>query len=161
MTSSEYNECVKRQADGLYRFALKSLKDEEHAKDVVQQAFLILWEKRREVVEGKAKSYLFTIAYRRCMDVWRHKRKFIEPEVLENTVVAESATAPDLKAILNEALSKLSHQNRMLVLLKDYEGYSYEEISELTGLSQTQVKVYLHRSRKELRAFLVSKNHLI
>lgn len=148
-------------ADGLYRFALKSLKDEEQAKDVVQQAFLVLWEHREQVEEIKAKSYLFTVAYRRCMDAWRNKKNFLAPEKVKNTLVTESKGAPDLKHILNKALSRLSPRDRMLVLLKDYEGYSYEEISELTGLNQNQVKVYLHRSRKELRAFLVSKNHLI
>jgi RNA polymerase sigma-70 factor (ECF subfamily) len=61
----------------------------------------------------------------------------------------------DLKKVLEEALSRLSETQRSLVLLKDYEGYSYDEIGKITGLSESQVKVYLHRARVQLKDYLV------
>jgi RNA polymerase sigma factor (sigma-70 family) len=55
----------------------------------------------------------------------------------------------------------LDEQSRALVLLKDYEGYRYEEIAQITGLNETQVKVYLHRARKVLKEDLVNVEHII
>lgn len=161
MTASEYNQCVNDIADGLYRFAFKSISDGEVAKDVVQQAFLTLWENCGKVAIEKAKSYLFTVAYRRCMDEFRSRKDYVGADLVSGHLAAPDHPPPDLKAVLQKALSKLTAQNRMLVLLKDYEGYSYEEIATLTGLNAAQVRVYLHRSRKQLKDYLVSVRHLI
>ena len=62
---------------------------------------------------------------------------------------------------MNEALYKLSEKQRSLVLLKDYEGYSYEEIGQITGLNESQVKVYLHRARLLLREYIVKVENVI
>jgi RNA polymerase sigma-70 factor (ECF subfamily) len=65
------------------------------------------------------------------------------------------------KKILEEALSRLSETQRSLVMLKDYEGYSYEEIGKITGLNESQVKVYLHRARVQLKNYLVRPENVI
>jgi len=161
MTASEYNQCVSELADRLYRFAWKSLEDRDEAQDVVQQSFMALWEKRIAVPPDKASSFLFTIAYRKSMDRHRKRRKVIPAEALEDSLPADPDQPHDIKSILQRALAVLDQQARNLVLLKDYEGYSYEEIARLTGLSVTQVKVYLHRARRELRSYLVNKEYLI
>ncbi len=67
----------------------------------------------------------------------------------------------NLKKILNEALSLLSETQRSLVLLKDYEGYNYHEIGQITGLSESQVKVYLHRARIQLKNYLVKAENVL
>jgi RNA polymerase sigma factor (sigma-70 family) len=75
----------------------------------------------------------------------------------------ETATLYVNKALqeqLHAALSQLNEVQRSLVLLKDYEGYSYEEIGQITGLQESQVKVYLHRARQKLRTILVSSEQL-
>ncbi len=59
------------------------------------------------------------------------------------------------RKVLEEALSRLNETQRSLVMLKDYEGYSYEEIAKITGLNESQVKVYLHRARLQLKDYLV------
>jgi len=61
---------------------------------------------------------------------------------------------------LMEALSRLNETQKSLVMLKDYEGYSYEEIGEIMGLNESQVKVYLHRARQTLRTYLVSAENI-
>jgi len=66
-----------------------------------------------------------------------------------------------LKKALESALSRLNETQRSLVLLKDYEGYSYLEIGQITGLTESQVKVYLHRARTQLKNYLVSLENLI
>ncbi|MBC7866878.1 MAG: RNA polymerase sigma factor, partial [Gloeobacteraceae cyanobacterium ES-bin-316] len=65
------------------------------------------------------------------------------------------------KRILDEALSKLGETQRSLVMLKDYEGYNYAEIGEITGLNESQVKVYLHRARLQLKAYIVKMENVI
>jgi RNA polymerase sigma-70 factor (ECF subfamily) len=67
----------------------------------------------------------------------------------------------NVKKILDEALHKLSETQRSLVLLKDYEGYNYQEIGQITGLSESQVKVYLHRARLQLKTYLVRRENVI
>jgi RNA polymerase sigma-70 factor (ECF subfamily) len=67
----------------------------------------------------------------------------------------------NLKKVLEEALSRLGETQRSLVLLKDYEGYSYAEIGQITGLNESQVKVYLHRARMQLKNYLVKLENIL
>ncbi|KAA5533139.1 sigma-70 family RNA polymerase sigma factor [Taibaiella lutea] len=161
MTTSEYNHCVHEWADSLYRFAFKSTGCSENGKDVAQHAFSVLWEKRLEVLPDKAKSFLFTVAYRKCMDYHRLKKRTIVTNDIHENFLSEQPKNNDLKYILQTALGKLDEQSRNLILLKDYEGYSYEEIAKLTNLNETQVKVYLHRARKVLKNYLVHKDFIL
>jgi RNA polymerase sigma factor (sigma-70 family) len=161
MTEREYNECVNQYADNVYRFILKNLRHAEDAKDVVQGAFEKLWINRDQVDNGRSKSYLFTVAYHQMIDhIRKNKRISLKEDFTENE---KGSVSPkhDTKRILNEALSKLSEKQRSLVLLKDYEGYSYEEIGQITGLNESQVKVYLHRARLQLREYIVSPENVI
>jgi RNA polymerase sigma-70 factor (ECF subfamily) len=66
-----------------------------------------------------------------------------------------------LRRTLENALARLNETQRSLVLLKDYEGYSYSEIGQITGLNESQVKVYLHRARIQLKNYLVSLENII
>ena len=161
MTEREYNECVNLYADNVYRFILKNLRHMEDAKDVVQGAFEKLWINRSQVDNERSKSYLFTVAYHQMIDhIRKNKRVSLQEDFNEHD---KGVIAPnhDTKRILNEALAKLNEKQRSLVLLKDYEGYSYEEIGQITGLNESQVKVYLHRARLQLREYIVSPENVI
>lgn len=161
MTETEYNECVRLYADNVYRFILKNLRQEEDARDVVQSAFEKLWKNRQGVETEKSKSYLFTIAYHQMIDHLRKvKRIQLREEFREETKIGP-VPAHHLKKALEEALSRLNETQRSLVLLKDYEGYSYSEIGQITGLNESQVKVYLHRARIQLKNYLVKLENLI
>jgi RNA polymerase sigma factor (sigma-70 family) len=161
MTEKEYNECVTQHADNVYRFILKNLRMEEDARDVVQTAFEKLWKNRQEVDALKSKSYLFTIAYHQMIDHLRKtKRVQLRDEFREEARVSDRPVH-NLKKVLEEALSRLNETQRSLVLLKDYEGYSYTEIGQITGLNESQVKVYLHRARIQLKNYLVRLENLI
>jgi RNA polymerase sigma factor (sigma-70 family) len=161
MTEKEYNECVSLYADNVYRFIVKNLRHEEDARDVVQTAFEKLW-RNREIVDGtKSKSYLFTVAYNQMIDHLRKaKRVYLKEEFNENIRVS-NRQMNNAKAVLEEALSKLSETQRSLVMLKDYEGYSYEEIGRITNLNESQVKVYLHRARLQLKEYIVKIENVI
>jgi len=161
MTEREYNECVSTYADNVYRFILKNLRHEEDARDVVQTAFEKMWRNREEVDATKCKSYLFTVAYHQMIDhIRKVKRIQLKEEFGEETKVQHKQTN-NLKQVLETALARLSETQRSLVLLKDYEGYSYEEIGRITGLNESQVKVYLHRARLQLKEYLVKIENVI
>ena len=161
MTEKEYNDCVALYADNVFRFIVKNLRHEEDARDVVQTAFEKLWINREAVDNAKSKSYLFTVAYNQMIDHLRKvKRIYLKDEFNENAKVTHRHIN-NAKAILEEALSKLGETQRSLVVLKDYEGYNYEEIGQITGLSASQVKVYLHRARLQLKEYIVKIENVI
>jgi len=161
MTAEDYNDCVKLYADGLYRFMLKSTRQVEDARDLVQSSFEKLWEHRKEVNTVTSKSYLFTIAYHKLIDLNRKNSRMEFRESLPDKIEEPPRTTPRLKEVLEKALNRLNDKQRSLVLLKDYEGYSYEEIAEITGLNIAQVKVTLHRARLILKEWLVSVENVL
>jgi|SRR5450432_700021 RNA polymerase sigma factor (sigma-70 family) len=161
MTADDYNDCVKLYADRLYRFMLKSTRHVENARDLVQSSFEKLWEHRAEVDVLKSKSYLFTIAYHKMIDLNRKNSRLEFRESLPDHQETTPGTTPRLKELLERALNRLNERQRSLVLLKDYEGYSYEEIAAITGLNGTQVKVTLHRARLILKEWLVSVENVL
>jgi RNA polymerase sigma-70 factor (ECF subfamily) len=153
MNATAYNDCVRKLSDALYRFACKCTGDGEAAKDVVQSSFEALWNKRADVPEEKAKAFLFQVTYNQSVNVWRAAERQASAAVAAED--RSTGNVPHgLKAALESALATLDPQSRALVLLKDYEGYSYAEIGRLTDLNESQVKVYLFRARKKLQAFI-------
>lgn len=152
MTAKEYNNCVENYADGLYRFALKTIGDDDTANDVVQDTFERLWIKHDNVDYKKAKSYLFTTAYHACIDCIRKEKRAGNYD--EANVEAVDNYYSDLQEVLHNALTKLPEIQRSVLLLRDYEGYSYSEIEEITGLNESQVKVYIYRARLTLKQYI-------
>ncbi|HMU44728.1 MAG TPA: RNA polymerase sigma factor [Chitinophagaceae bacterium] len=161
MTEREYNECVTAYADNVYRFILKNLRHEEDAKDVVQTAFEKMWRNRESVDAQKSKSYLFTVAYHQMIDHIRKVKRIQLKEEFSPESKVQQQPVNNLKKVLDEALSRLSETQRSLVLLKDYEGYTYEEIGQIMNLNESQVKVYLHRARVQLKEYLVKMENVI
>lgn len=154
MTTREYNTSVDLHADGIYRFVLKHVRNSMLAQDVVQETFARVWEKHEEISAEKAKSYLFTTAYHAMVDLIKKENR---SGSLENVAVAPSTPAKenfDLKEILSNALDQLPEIQKTVILLRDYEGYSYDEIAEITKLTESQVKVYIFRGRQALKAYL-------
>jgi len=161
MTEKEYNQCVNQYADNVYRFIVKNLKNEEDARDVVQSSFEKMWRNRQNIDHERSKSYLFTVAYHQMIDHIRKVKRITLKEDFNDDARVMEAPRNNLRAILDEALSRLNETQRSLVMLKDYEGYSYEEIGKITGLNESQVKVYLHRARIQLKNFLVKPENVM
>ena len=156
MTVQDYNRCVEDHADGLYRFILKNIKDEEKASDIVQESFEKLWRKLENVNSEKAKSYLFSTAYHTMIDDLRKEKRMEDFSHVKQEQHAHDAQYSDLQEILHEALGRLTEIQRTVILLRDYEGYSYGEIGEITGLNESQVKVYIYRARVFLKNYIGS-----
>lgn len=156
MTISEFNTCVDLYADGLYRFVLKHVRDKDAAKDLVQDTYEKLWSRVNDLESKNAKSYMFTTAYHTTIDYLRRAKKSERLNIEVHGEGAEKEVGSyDLKAVLNRALETLPEIQKSVVLLRDYEGYDYKEIGNITGLSESQVKVYIFRARQALKEFLV------
>ena len=162
MDRSQYNQCVEQYADRLFRFAFSSLRNREQAEDVVQESFARVWEKRKTVDFAKAKSYLFTTAHHAMIDEIRHRQHFASTdEAMPIEAKTVQSPYPDVNDILHKALATLPDAHRNALLLRDYEGYSYQEIGYITGMSEAQVKVNIFRARTALKNKLKSIDNLI
>lgn len=162
MTDQQYNQCVNLYADNVYRFIVKNLRHEEDARDIVQTAFEKMWRNRDSVENEKSKSYLFTVAYNQMIDhIRKVKRINLTEEFSETSKGVNYQASSNVQKTLHDALNRLNETQRSLVMLKDYEGYNYEEIGKITGLNESQVKVYLHRARLTLKSYLVSPENVM
>ncbi len=161
MTAQEYNQCVDKHADGVYRFILKNIKDEDKARDIVQDSFEKMWNKVADIAVEKAKSYLFTTAYHTMIDSIRRDKKQTELDEDAFNQHSVSNSYSDLKEVLQSALEKLPEIQRHVIMLRDYEGYSYQEIGEITGLNESQVKVYIYRGRLFLKKYIGSMDVVV
>jgi RNA polymerase sigma factor (sigma-70 family) len=154
MTVKEYNRSVEEFADSVYRFIRGNLKDEEQANDIVQDSYERLWRNVSDLEYPVVKSWLFSTAYHIMIDVIRKDKRMIVLEpVHENELICESQYS-DLNEILHKALDYLPEHQKTLVMLRDYEGYSYKEIGEITGLSEAQVKINIYRGRVALKNYI-------
>lgn len=154
MNLNEYNSCVENHADGVYRFVLKQIRDKDIAKDIVQDSFEKMWRKIDGIDAAKAKTYLFTTAYHTLVDYTRKNSKLSKLDEVDENSHVHSNQYTDLKEVLNRGLQLLPEIQKTVLLLRDYEGYSYEEIGEITDLNESQVKVYIYRARTFLKNYI-------
>ncbi len=163
MTVAEYNQCVDLHSDGLYRFLLKNVKDRDKAKDLVQETYAKLWMKVEEVSFEKAKSYIFTAGYHTMIDQIRREKRH-QDFTAEEIRTSSSSTRrqySDLSDVLNAALDRLPPVQKSVIMLRDYEGYSYEDIEKITNLNESQVKVYIYRARVALKEYIVKIENVL
>lgn len=155
MDVAAYNRCVEAHSDALFSFVLHNLRDRDEAKDIVQESFLKLWMKVDQVRLANTRAYLFTMARNLIVDRARRRRFSARYESRHDDALTTHQPTTGVKDALDEALARLSPVQRSLVLLRDLEGRSYDEIAKITGLDLTKVKVYLFRARKAMQAYLV------
>ncbi len=161
MTIGEYNRSVDEYADRLYRFVLKNFRDDEGARDIVQETYAKLWVKIADVSAEKVRSYLFTTAYHTMIDMIRKDKYRADLEEVKQEKYSHNDQYSGLSEILHEAIQRLPEDQRSVILLRDYEGYSYDEIAQITGLNESQVKVYIYRGRVFLKNYLGSIEAMI
>ena len=154
MTIKEYNRSVEEYADGVYRFIRGNLKDEERANDIVQDSYEKLWMFVTEIEFSNAKSWLFKTAYNKMIDIIRKEKRMTALEDVHEKDYINDLQYSDLNELLHEALERLPEQQKTSVILRDYEGYSYKEIADITGQSEAQVKINIYRGRLTLRSYI-------
>lgn len=161
MTVQQYNDCVREFADRLYRFALKNVGDSDLAQDFVQDAFERLWVRVDTVDYQRVKSYLFRTIVNLQID--RSRRQKLQNQHLSglSDAIEQPRVAHDVQKLIDEGVEKLSEIQRIVLTLRDYEGYTYQEIAEMTNISVDQVKVYIFRARRFLKQYIGKMEVLI
>lgn len=145
----------------LIGYAVTFLHDVERARDVVQDTFIRLYQQDIDKVKGGLKAWLFTVCRNRALDVIRKEKRIVNLEdermgrmpSLKRTP-SERVDLQERVGQLHQAIARLSDKQQEVILLKFEQGLSYEEISEVTGLSSGNVGFILHTGLKRLRAFL-------
>jgi len=154
MTVKEYNRSVDEYSDSVYRFIRGNLKDDDRSNDIVQDTYEKLWRHVSEIEFTVVKSWLFSTAYHTMIDIIRREKKMTAMEPVHEREMIHESQYSDLNEILHEALERLPEQQKTSVMLRDYEGYSYKEIGDITGLSEAQVKINIYRGRIALRNYI-------
>lgn len=142
----------------LLRFALQILQDEEMAKDVLQDVFLKLWQKRDELEKVESlEAFAMRMIRNRCLDVIRARRTVSMEVVKRNQLPEEEQHDADHLEITDSAhlvkkiIAELPDLQRTVIQLRDIEQLEYEEIAEATQLNVNAIRVNLSRARKKVR----------
>jgi RNA polymerase sigma factor (sigma-70 family) len=153
LTGKEYNEAVHAYSGRLYGYVLKFLRDPDDSNDIVQDAYMKLWQHKKDVPLENSKAWLFTTAYRGLVNLAKRNgrtRSIEESDYLEQS----TETNYELKELIDRSMAKLPDLQKSIILLRDLEGYNYKEIGDILNLSESQVKVYLFRGRKKMKDLL-------
>lgn len=151
---------------GLYYNLRKLTGNDEIAKEILQDVFLKIWEKRAELNPDKSfGAYLFRIAQNMAMDFYRREKRsklllesltLLITEVIEQPL--ENEISVDEEEILREAIAMLPPQRRRIFELCKLEGKSYQEVSQLLGISVSTISDHLVKAFKTVKNQLVSIN---
>ena len=158
MTTAEYNHIIDDCSDRLLRYALKLTKEMSWAQDLVQESFAKLWVNREKVEENYATPFLYKVLYNKMVDDYRKKsRTQLMDRLPENTHLPSGLENKDL---LQQAFNQLKDAEKQIIMLRDWEGYSYKEIGEIMDLKESAVKVGIFRARKKLQKIITELNQV-
>ncbi|MFA5329913.1 MAG: RNA polymerase sigma factor [Prolixibacteraceae bacterium] len=159
-----FSHLVEKYQNMVYTLALKLLKKPEDAEELAQDTFIKAYQKI-DSYEGKSKfsTWLYSITYNACISELRKRR--IEFKSLDDRQISDQdeqkmhdfyreTKKEDQEKYLNLALSKLPEDDQVLVTLYYYENQSMDEISTITGLTVSNIKVKIHRTRKRMYTLL-------
>lgn len=153
--SKTYRQWVNEYQDQAWAVARYMLKDNQEAEDAVQDAFVKLWNNQDKIDPDLVKPWLMKVTRNGCLDRLRRRRnnvEFDESHMSEESVgPLQGLSSSELGRWLQKAIQGLKEPYRSLVVLRDVHQHSYEDVAGMLELSLSQVKVYLHRARKELR----------
>jgi RNA polymerase sigma-70 factor (ECF subfamily) len=170
-----FNQLIVRWERPIYALAYRVIGKEEDARDVCQDAFLRAY-RALPGFKGQAKfsSWLYRIALNLCRDWIRRQRRAPVSQLPEDTEATDlvSETGPaesiedlvarrELSAIVEEAMSELSDEQRTAIILKEYHGMTFQEIADMQGCPLSTVKTRLYQGLSLLRRRLEQQGHLM
>lgn len=168
-----FERLIRRYQDQAYRTAYGILGNAEDAKDATQEAFIKIYKSLSKFkLQSSFSTWMYRIIHNTCLDILRKRKRRRElPMETKNSSgtegyeipVEDAGEGPEalldyafLKEEVKRGISKLPEEYQGVVVLRDIEDLSYEEISEVLGISQGTVKSRLNRGRKQLRSYLSS-----
>ncbi|HPF51809.1 MAG TPA: sigma-70 family RNA polymerase sigma factor [Draconibacterium sp.] len=165
MVARDFKTSVLPVSKKLLRFATHFLKDEELARDVVQDVFLKLWQKRETLYEVEnIEAFAMRMTRNRCLDILRNNKVVPIDEETDRRLKAETVDVHS-KVELSETagqiaqlIGKLPDLQRNVMQMRDIEQLSYDEIAEVTGLQINAIRVNLSRARKKVRDEFLKMN---
>jgi RNA polymerase sigma-70 factor (ECF subfamily) len=158
MLARDFKSDVRPISNKLLRFALQILQNEEEAKDVLQDVFLKLWQKRDELsLVENVEAFAMRMTRNRCLDMIRARRtvsmelvkKVNLPE--EERLDTDALELSDSASLVKRIIADLPDLQRTIIHLRDIEQLEYEEIAEATQLNVNAIRVNLSRARKKVR----------
>lgn len=162
MDRSQFGQIVQQHKDRIHTYAVWMLKDFDAAGDIAQESLARLWQHRGEIHNGAARTWLMRTTHRLCVD--RLRRRTTRAEVSFDDLVrppADAESGPpamaerdEAKTAVLEALAKLSPRDRAVVLMREYDGMSYEEMAATLGVPLSALKTTLYRARRRLKEAL-------
>ena len=153
----------------LYGFAFSMLKNHEDAKEIVQDTFLKIWEKREMVnPSGSLQAFLFSVSYHTAIDLIRKRfkddqyRTYLQSQFIdyESSAEEEPACYQELIRILDKVVLELPEQRKKIYLLSREEGLSHKEIAEKLNISVKTVENQINLALKTIRKQLGSNDLL-
>jgi RNA polymerase sigma-70 factor, ECF subfamily len=153
---SAYSTLYERHKRALYVFALKMLGERDAARDLVQDVFLRIYERRRQLEHPASfRSWLFTIGRNQCLSLLRQHRSQTSleeapEEALARELPVDAREADEDARSVRRALARLKVEYREILVLREYEDLSYREIAEITGSTESAVKSKLFKARRAL-----------
>ena len=162
MTPQEFKIRVFSLKNKLYRFAKRILEDPEEAKDIVQEVFIKLWNKKEKLVEYRSVEALAMVTTRNlCLDKLKAKKYPSESidnlrNEVEETGYEEKMDLSDMVQKIHNIIKTLPELQRTVIQLRDIEGYDFDEISGILDMNENAVRVNLSRARKKIREILVN-----
>lgn len=151
-----YQAAITQYRQRVFTFAYYSLRNRADAEDVTQDVFIRLWHHWDAIDPGRVGAWLMRVAHNTVVDLIRRQRRRREADAGDEWDVPapESPFAEDdhrLHQHLEQAIAGLADPYRSILILRDIQGHSYQDIEAALSLSPSQVKVYLHRARRQLR----------
>lgn len=143
----------------LFRFALRFLGNEEEAKDIVQEVFIRVWNGRQQMKNVQNwEAWCMRVTRNLSLDRVRTMNRKATQPIERGVNVHYEALTPHESTEIGESMDKITRmiaalpgKQRQVMHLRDFEGYSYQEICEILQLDMTQVKVTLFRARNAVR----------
>jgi RNA polymerase sigma-70 factor (ECF subfamily) len=150
----------------LFRFAFRILESHEEAEDVVQDVMIKMWDKRADLPNYQnVEAWCMRLTKNLSLDKLKSKHRQTHRQNVEIDV-ASFLLNPDRELELNDTVShiekmmnELPEKQKMVMQLRDIEGYSYQEIADVMEISMSQVKVNLFRARDKVRQQLTKTNN--
>jgi RNA polymerase sigma-70 factor (ECF subfamily) len=159
MTPEEFRKTVLPEGRRLYALAFRFLNNREEAEDTVQEVMMKLWSER----DGKrdyasVASWCTTVTRNHCIDLLRRKKRlrleaFGDAGSSTAALAENSAAGDDREAVRMVAaiVSRMKEPGRSAIIMRDMEGYSYEETAEAMGTNITALRTMISRARKQIR----------